>query len=120
MDWRAEVSFLRQEAEETQERAAGALTIGAEHGLPDWTAIAMILHGWALSEQGQHVDGAAQAREGMAKLAETGERLFYDRFLAVLAQALGANGQVEGALATIDEAITNALGSGFSHGMRSY
>jgi predicted ATPase/class 3 adenylate cyclase len=114
LDWRAEVSLLRREAWETQERAAAALALGAEHGLRDWTAIAAVMHGWALSEQGQHVAGAAQAREGMLKLAETGERLFHDRFLAVFAQVLRASGQVKDGLAALDQALASALETGFN------
>jgi predicted ATPase len=113
LDWRAEVSLLRRDARRTQEHAAAALAIGAEHGLSDWAAIARIMHGWALSKQGQHGEGAAKVREGRTKLAETGERLFHDRFLAVLAQVLAANRQVEGGLAALDKALANTSESGF-------
>jgi predicted ATPase len=106
--WRAEIALFRHEAQDARERAAAALALTAEHGLPFWTGLATVMHGWALSEHGHSVDGIAQIREGLSVLAKTGDRLYGLYFAARLAEALGKIGQLDEGLSAFDEAIDGA------------
>jgi predicted ATPase len=105
MDWRAEISLLRGETQSTQQLAAAALAFATEHGLPLWTAIATIMHGWALSEREQSAQGIAQVREGLSALERAGDRLFRLYYVTLLAEALARAGQRDEALAAIEAAI---------------
>jgi predicted ATPase len=108
MFWRADIALLRQEVQDARERAAAALALATEHGMPTLTAMATMMHGWALSEQGHSADGVAQIREGLSVLVGTGEQLFRPYYLAMLADALAKAGQVEEALSALEEAIDSS------------
>ena len=112
MIWRAEIALLRREVQDARERAAAALALATEHGLPTLTGMATIMHGWALSEQGQSAEGVAQIREGLSVLVGTGDQLFRPYYLAMLAEALGKTGQVDEGLSALDEAIDSSRRSG--------
>src|SRR5262249_23088531 len=86
-----------------------------EHGMPAWTAIAICMHGWALSEYGQGAEGATQIREGLSGLARTADQLYRPYYLARLAEALGKTGQVDEALSNLDEAIARSRQFGVSY-----
>src|SRR4029450_5556524 len=60
MIWRAEIALLRREVQDARERAAAALALATEHGVPTWTGHATIVEGLALSEQGHSAEGIAQ------------------------------------------------------------
>jgi predicted ATPase len=108
MIWRAEIALWRREILDARERAASALALLTEHGLPTWTGHATMMHGWALSEQGQSDDGVTQIREGLSVIAASGDQLSCPYFLAMLAQALGKAGQVDEGLSALDEAIESS------------
>ena len=84
MIWRAEIALFRREVWDARERAAAALALATEYGLPLWTGMATMMHGWALSEQGQSAEGVAQIREGLSVLAGTGDQLYRPYYLARL------------------------------------
>jgi predicted ATPase len=112
--WRTEIALFRRDAEDARERAAAAVALTAEHGLPFWTGLATAMHGWALSEQGHSVDGIAQIREGLSVLGRTGDRLYRLYFAEMLAEALGRIGQLDEGLSGLDEAIDGSRRSGMS------
>jgi predicted ATPase len=89
-----------------QERAEALLALSNEHGFPFWLAQADILRGWALAEQGQHAEGIAQMRRGLAAFRATGAEVVRPYYLAVLAEAYGKVGQVEEGLNTLTEALS--------------
>jgi predicted ATPase len=66
---------------------------------------AMIMQGWALSEQGHGTEGVAQIRAGMSISDRAGIQLYRPYYLAWLADALDRIGQVDEALFALDEAI---------------
>jgi predicted ATPase len=103
--WRAEIAVLRREVQVARERITAALALATEYGVPVWTGMASITHGWVLSKQGHSADGVAQIREGLSVLARTGDQLFRPYSLARLAEALGKAGHVDEALSALDEAI---------------
>jgi predicted ATPase len=92
MVYRADIALLRGEAQDARTRAAAALAVATEYGLP-------------LPEMGFGADEVAQIREGLSVLERTGVRLYRPYYLANLAEALCKTGQVEQALSTVDKAI---------------
>jgi predicted ATPase len=68
MVWRADIALHCREVLDARERAAAALALAIEHGMPMRTGMASMMHGLALSEQGQSADGVAQIREGLSVL----------------------------------------------------
>ena len=89
---RADIALLRREVQDARERAAAALALATEHGLP-------------LPEMGHGAGEVAQIREGLSVLERTGVQLYRPYFLANLADALGKMGQVEEALSALHEAL---------------
>jgi predicted ATPase len=108
MIWRAQIAMLRREIQDARERAAAALVLATEYGLPLFTGYAIIVDGWALSEQGHSAEGIAQIREGLSGLEMTGEELYRPCYLATLADALYQTGQVEEGLSALEEAIESS------------
>ena len=95
----------------TQEYAEAVINITLEHGLVLYQAMATIMQGWTLSEQGQASKGIDLMREGLAALDATGTALVRPHFLALLATALSKIQQNEEALRLLDEAITMVSGN---------
>jgi predicted ATPase len=108
MIWRADLALSRREILDAREKAASALALSTEHGLPTWTGYAAIMHGLALSEQGQGAQGVAQIREALSMIAASGDQLNCPYFLAMLAQALGKAGQVDEGLSALEKAIESS------------
>jgi predicted ATPase len=99
------ISQRRREWRETQNRAEAALALATEQGFRLWSACALALRGWALSEGGSHAEGIAQIRQGLEGHRATGGRLGRPTFLMFLAEQLARAGQPEEGLATVAEAL---------------
>jgi predicted ATPase len=72
----------------------------------------MILHGWALAEQGQVEVGITQIRQGLAAWQAAGLKLRRPQHLSLLATAYEKAGQGEKGLAVLSEALEAADRSG--------
>jgi predicted ATPase len=72
----------------------------------------MALRGWAAAAQGQHDAGLAELREGIETWRGTGTEIGRTYLLGLLADAHGRAGDVERALAVLDEAIAAMEQSG--------
>jgi predicted ATPase len=107
----------RREGPLVRQHAEALLAIATEHGLSFWRAAGSIMRGWALAEQGEGAAGIVELREGLAAFAATGGATHRTFHLALLADALGRAGQVEGALRLVAEALdlTQRTDEGF-HG----
>ena len=57
------------------------------------------------AESGHGAEGIAQIQQGLAAYRATGAELSRPYFLGLLAQAYGRHGQIDTALATLDEAL---------------
>jgi predicted ATPase len=104
------VGILRQfrgEIRETQETAEGATALCAEHGFAALLALATILRGWAVAEQGRHEEGIAQIQEGFAAYRATGSDNMRPYFLSLLAEACVEAGRLDEGLT----ALTPTLGA---------
>jgi predicted ATPase len=105
----------RREVPAVQENAKAVMAIAAEHDLSFWRAGASIMRGWALAEQEAPADGIAQVRQGLTAHVATGARTYRTYFLALLAEELGRNGQIEEGLGVLAEALAmmDRTGEGF-------
>jgi predicted ATPase len=113
-------AVLRQYRGETQAvhtSAESAIALANEHGLPFWLAGGLIMSGWAQADQGAWTGGLTQLRKGLAAWVATGSGAHRTYHLALLAETLGKEGQLEEALAVLSEAVAqmNRTGEGF-HG----
>jgi len=99
---------LRREERKAQECAEAALAVSSEHGLVLYEAMATIVRGWALFERGKQEEAIAQMRQGLAAHRATGTEVICPHFLALLAEALGKNGQAEEGLSLSEEALLMA------------
>jgi predicted ATPase len=103
--YRREVPAVRDSAEAT-------LAIATEHGLSFWRACGQIMRGWALAEEGAHASGIAQLRQGLAAWKAAGSETYRTYFLALLAEALGKEGQIGEGLDVLAEALVLMHGTG--------
>lgn len=75
-------------------------------------ALATILHGWAVAEQGHGEEGIPQLRQGLAAWQATGAEHERPYWLALLAEGCGQEGQIEKGLAALAEALKMVQATG--------
>ncbi|HYM27208.1 MAG TPA: hypothetical protein VET66_03615, partial [Steroidobacteraceae bacterium] len=100
-------ALLRQyrgDAPETRALAEEALLLTEAHGLVFVTAMASILKGWALTQEGELDEGMAQMRRGLAAQLATGAEMARPYWLCRIAEACHWPGAVHEGLALLDEA----------------
>jgi predicted ATPase len=81
------------------------LTLCEAQGFPYFHAWGTILHGWALSVQGQRHVGIAQLREGLCAYANTGAAILETYWSTLLAEALAQDGQTAAALEILNKTL---------------
>ncbi|MFY9558535.1 MAG: hypothetical protein WAV47_27875, partial [Blastocatellia bacterium] len=99
------IDVLRRRPQKVQEWADALTLCAEEHGLPYYAAIGAIMRGWALIIQGAEPDTIAVMRNGLAACRATGTEQHRPSYLVLLADALGAAGQIEQGLEALNEAI---------------
>ena len=82
-----------------------SLTIAVDQGLSFWKASGTIMRGWAIAEGGNGAEGIALMRQGLDAWQATGSVTYRTYFLALLAEALGREGQADEAMRLLDEAL---------------
>jgi predicted ATPase len=102
---RRDVRAVRRSAEATT-------AIATEHGLSFWRACGQLMRGWALAGQGAPEGGIAQLRQGLTAWKAAGSETYRTYFLALLAEALGKEGQIEEGLGVLGEALAQMHGTG--------
>ncbi|MBI3249631.1 MAG: AAA family ATPase [Deltaproteobacteria bacterium] len=105
----------RGEARLTQQHAETALKIASEHGFAYFAAMATMLRGWAIAEQGEVEEGLAQIRQGLSAHSSMGAELGRPYYLSLLAEACQRAGRVEEGLAALDEALLKVNTNGERH-----
>jgi predicted ATPase len=95
-----------------QRLAESVIEISHAHGLVLYGAMADVMKGWTLSEQGHEADGIEQMREGLAALDATATTLLRPHFLGLLAEALAKLNRIDEAFALLDEATTMVSNTG--------
>ncbi|HKA27997.1 MAG TPA: AAA family ATPase [Candidatus Binatia bacterium] len=81
------------------------IALSTEHGFALFVALATIVRGAALTEDGRHEEGLVELGKGLDVYRTTGQRVSHRLYLCWLAQAYAAAGAVEEATATVDEAL---------------
>jgi predicted ATPase len=102
----------RRDGPMVQRSAEATLAVATEHAFSFWRAAGLIMHGWALAKQGAGTSGIAQLRQGLDAYQATGGGIYRTYFLALLAQALGWEGQFEEGLGVLSEALALTHGTG--------
>jgi predicted ATPase len=97
--------LFRRDVQSVAEWAERLMALCREKDFAFWLAGGMILHGWALSQQGQWEEGITQIRQGLADWRTTGAEVWCPYFLALLAEAYEKAGQVDTGLRIVDEAL---------------
>ena len=88
------------------------IEVSHAHGLVLYGAMADVMKGWTLSEQGDEEDGIEQMREGLAALDTTATTVVRPYFLGLLAEALAKVDRVDEAFALLDEATAMVSNTG--------
>ncbi|MCI0419596.1 MAG: hypothetical protein L0312_10300, partial [Acidobacteria bacterium] len=99
---------LRREEQMAQEHAEAAIAVSREHGLVPYQAMATVTRAWALIKQGRQDETIDQIRQGLAAHQATGTEVMRPHFLALLAEALGANGRADEGLRVLEDALAMA------------
>jgi predicted ATPase len=84
------------------------MALSTEHGFIFWLAMANILHGWAMSEQGRNQEAIAQIQEGLAALRTAGAEVERPQDLSLLAEAYMKTGRLDDGLSALTEALAVA------------
>jgi predicted ATPase len=95
----------RREGPAVQGSAEVATAIATEHGFSLWLAGGLVLRGWALTAQGEWAGGIAQLSQGLTAWMATGAEGRHTYHLALLAEALGREGQIAEGLGVLDDAL---------------
>ena len=105
LNWMAMVHQFCRAADEVRRWAEASLAVSGKNGFAHLTAVATVLRGWALVEQGHTKEGLAQSREGIA-MAEAGETiLLRPYYLGLLAAGYAKQGDSAQGLRLLDEAL---------------
>jgi tetratricopeptide (TPR) repeat protein len=81
-------------------------TLVSEQQIPDYVALASGCRGWAMAERGRIHEGIALIRAGLDSQATLGNKSGLPRLLIGLSEAQARAGQLEEALATIEQAFS--------------
>jgi predicted ATPase len=81
------------------------VAVTTDQGFPQWRALGTILRGWVKVENGEVAEGISLLRSGSTAHCATGAELLVPHHTALLARACEIAGQVEEALALLDEAL---------------
>jgi len=85
--------------------AEAGQAVSAEYGFPQWSALATIVRGSTLAAAGDVEGGLSEMRHGLAAWQATGAGVLIPTFLAFIAEAEIAHGDVSAALRSIDDAL---------------
>jgi predicted ATPase len=103
---------LRRETDAALEQAEALITLATEQGFALFRAIGGILRDGTRTALGQRGEQIGQIRQDLAAVRETGSAVWEPYFLGLLADVYAQDGQVEAGLATLDEALGAAQGTG--------
>ena len=104
LDLAAVVRQYRRDTPATRALVDEALALSEAHGHVFIGAMASILKGWALAQEGDLAEGIAQMRHGLAAHVATGAELARPYWLCLIAEACLESGAAREGLALLDEA----------------
>jgi class 3 adenylate cyclase/predicted ATPase len=88
-----------------REVAEAGLAVSTEYGFPQWGALCAVVRGSTLAASGSLDAGLHEMRGGLAGWQATGAGIMTPAFLAFIAEAEIARGEVTAARASIDDAL---------------
>jgi predicted ATPase len=103
------VAWLHQmcrDAKKVEELVGRAINLSIEYDFIFWLAIATIMHGRLMFDQGQTETGIGQMRQGLANYKALSINVNRPYLAALLAEAYGQVGQAEEGLTLLVEALT--------------
>jgi len=103
---------LRRDTDAAHEQAEALIALATEQGFELFLLIGRILRGGTRSAQGSQGERIGQIRQDLAAQRETGSDVWEPLFLGLLADVYAQDGQVEAALASLDEALAAAQATG--------
>ncbi len=112
LTWLAILHQCRRDVPQAQALAEEAIALSRDQGFPFWLAVATLVWGWALIEQGQYEEGMAQIGGGVTAMQATGARNWQPYQLYLLAEAHAKSGQVDEAQRSLRKASTIAQQNG--------
>jgi predicted ATPase len=106
--------FLR-DPDQVEQCAEEMIRVSRHQSFPFWETMGMITKGWISAQRGEPAAGLAMMTEWLAKSRTLGSQLFFPTFYGMKAEGHAVLGDVEGALAAVDEglAIRDATGETF-------
>jgi predicted ATPase len=113
--WAAALHNLRREFDAAHRRAKAAIEIARKHRMMPWFGHASVCWGFALSGLGHRTKGVAEIQTGMAARHVTGARMLNTQWLGFLAGAYLQAGQLDNALAALDQAAETVAATDESH-----
>jgi predicted ATPase len=96
---------FRREPQQVHEQATATLALCTQYEFLWYGGWAAFLLGWALAQQGEVEAGIAQMEQSVRELRAIGSGLQSTYYLALLAEAYAAIGQVDKGLSLLDEAV---------------
>jgi predicted ATPase len=87
------------------ERACEFLAVTTEHGFPYWRPAGTIFRGWVMVKNGDVAEGVSLLHRGSTAYRATGAQAWAPYHIALLARACEIAGQIEEALAQLDDAL---------------
>ena len=97
---------VRRESQAALEQAEFATGFANEQGFPFWLALATMIRGGELAEQGNGEEGIKQMRQGLDAYRALGAEIGKTYWVGLLAEQYGKMGQVAEGLAVLAEAFT--------------
>jgi TOMM system kinase/cyclase fusion protein len=105
LDLAAVVRQYRSDAPATRALVDEALVLSEAQGLAFVGAMASMLEGWALVQEGERPEGIAQMRYGLAAQLATGAELAKPYWLCLIGEACLGTGAAREGVALLDEAV---------------
>jgi predicted ATPase/class 3 adenylate cyclase len=100
------LDLMRRELELVRERAEGVLEIAEDHGYEVWRALALVLHGVAMTGLGEPEDGLARSAQGIGLYRGLPTPpVFWPPLLTVRAVGLAMGGRPKEALEVMDQVL---------------
>jgi class 3 adenylate cyclase/predicted ATPase len=87
------------------ERAGELIAVAIEQGFPYWRALGTAYRGWVTVKNSDVTEGISLLRIGSAAYGATGSEAWMPHIIALLAEACEIAGQMEEALALLDDAL---------------